>query len=133
MTDEILTIDDIAVPDEWKNLLILPNAELLQDRKQIDNCPGIYAVYGADRQLAYIGKSKAVATRLRDHWLQTFFFNTVPTYFTFREIEDPILQRDMEVAHIHALRPPENMRYDPALWKRHTEAETLIRLLWGRT
>jgi hypothetical protein len=91
---------------------------------------GVYMLLDADGGLMYVGKSCGVGFRNVQHfWAGKRGERRL--HAAYSAIEVPWEYVDgMEVAHIHALQPPDN--WLPAVtWDRHDEAVKLIQEVWG--
>ena len=92
---------------------------------------GIYMLFSEDGRVNYVGQSVGVGYRNVQHFWAMRRGKRLP-FVEYAAIEVPdLLRNHMEVAHIHALQPPENCIPRGALWERHDEAVKLIREAWG--
>lgn len=131
MTEELMSLEDIAIPKCWQNLLILPTDQRFSDIQDLPTDPGLYAMYTQDGRLMYVGKSNNIHHRLRQHERRSFWFNDWPAFYSCRPIEDHVMLHRVEVAHIYALTPSENRRYEPTYWRQHKKMAGLLQKLWG--
>jgi hypothetical protein len=100
--------DHGAMPLEWGGYIIRPSDEKHSSYAGFPNEPGIYAMYSRVGDLMYVGRSVAIATRLRQHAQGTYFFGGSPSMYSFKLVPEPLITA-VEVAHIKALEPPENV------------------------
>ena len=91
---------------------------------------GIYMLFDADDALMYVGKSCGVGYRNVQHYWAArrgergrhACYSALPVPWEYVD--------GLEVAHIHALEPPENS-LPRVQWDRHEEAVKLIQEVWG--
>jgi hypothetical protein len=122
---------NVAPMARWQQL-ILPGDSIAYDRHA--HCPfdgsGIYALFNEVDQLLYIGKSHCVHQRLNSHYTAARF-GRGPDYASFACLPLSIATySDVEIAHIHALRPPLNVLYEPPKWPGHAAMVTAIQKEW---
>jgi hypothetical protein len=67
--------DHGAMPLEWGGYIIRPSDEKHSSYAGFPNEPGIYAMYSRVGDLMYVGRSVAIATRLRQHALRALTFS----------------------------------------------------------
>lgn len=115
-------------PLEWGAYIIRPSDQKYEDIRRAPNEPGIYAWYSRRGDLMYIGRSVAIATRLRQHQTGTCFTMT-PTLFSFRVVPRELMS-GVEVAHIDTLAPPENRYRDSFSTPFQDELERAIDAAW---
>jgi hypothetical protein len=96
----------------WGAYIIRPTDRKYEDIREAPNAPGIYAWYSRAGDLMYVGRSVAIASRLRQHQRRTAFWAT-PSLYSYRLVP-PELVAGVEVAHIDALSPRENRSKDSA-------------------
>lgn len=94
------------LPLEWGGYIIRPTDEKHQSFAGFPNAPGVYALYTSVGDLMYVGRSVAIATRLRQHD-GTAFWGGKPSLYSFRLVPLGFIAA-VECAHIQALAPPEN-------------------------
>lgn len=97
-----------SMPLVWGGYIMRPGDTKYTDTKDAPNEPGLYAWHSADGDLMYIGRSNTVRDRLRRHLAHSCFFSGEPRFFSFRRVPKAFLAT-MEVAHIQALEPLENI------------------------
>lgn len=103
-----LTLHQIAdMPLVWGGYIIRPDDEKFSSYRGFPNEPGIYGMYTKDQDLIYIGRSVAIASRLRQHARRTFFQGGDPSFYSYRLVPECAIMA-VEVAHIKALGPREN-------------------------
>jgi hypothetical protein len=91
---------------------------------------GIYMLFANDAQLLYVGRSVGVGYRNVQHVWAARRGERLPfTQYSAVEVPWELLD-GLEVAHIHALTPPENC-LPRVSWDRHDEAVKLIQQAWG--
>lgn len=122
-----------APREEWKHMILHPgnikSYPALDTHEAPQEC-GIYMLFGSDYGLDYIGKSKDINKRLREH-LMGMVDGRRPAYGRFAWMQLPAhAYHDIEVAHIYAMKPPQNRLYEPPRWKRHAELVELISQAW---
>jgi hypothetical protein len=100
-------IDVAELPLTWGGYIIRPTDAKYRDIREAPNECGIYGWYSGDGDLMYVGRSVAIATRLRQHRLGTHFMGGEPAYFSFKLVPERFVA-GVEVAHIRTLEPPEN-------------------------
>lgn len=91
---------------------------------------GVYALFDKDDGLLYIGKTLSLNLRINSHhWAR------VHDFAFYSAIEVPVDQmKQIEIAHIYALRPPGNKLYERISTEdnpNHGEMVTSIRAAWG--
>ncbi len=92
---------------------------------------GLYMLFDKDGGLNYVGKSVGVGYRSIQHLWAMRRGKRLP-FVEYAAIEVPWEYIDhLEVAHIHALEPPENAMLPRVSWNFHSEAVKLIQDIWG--
>jgi hypothetical protein len=121
-----------ATPLEWGGMLLRPGRKRYprDGTHEADAMPGIYSLSMADGGIVYVGKSSNLSSRLNDHFYasrmgRAEWFD----FFTFMYLPD-FAVRDVEVAHIHAMRPERNALYEPVRWAGHPAMVTALRTIW---
>jgi hypothetical protein len=123
-----------AQREHWAHMVMHPDR--IQSFRALDTHeappePGIYMLFGADGGLDYVGKSKEISKRLREH-LMGMVDGRRPPYSRFAWLQLPsYAYHDIEVAHIYAMEPPHNQLYEPPRWGRHKELVGLVQEAWG--
>lgn len=88
---------------------------------------GIYALFGADDSLLYIGKAINLNLRINQH-----FYARKLGFKYYSAMDVPTnLMSDIEVAHIYALMPPGNSLYARVDNPLHGEMVDRIRKAWN--
>lgn len=91
-------------PLEWGGWIIRPTDRKYQRSEEIPNSSGIYAWYSREGDLLYVGRSKAMNTRLWDHHM--VFWGGV--LLSYREVPEEYLN-GVEMVHIKTLAPSQNV------------------------
>lgn len=86
----------------------------------------------ASGELMYIGRSKTIQDRLRKHERRTVFSSGNPTHFSFKIVPESLIAA-VEVAHIRALAPFENMFMEASGSTLHDPMTAAIQQAWGNT
>jgi hypothetical protein len=96
-----------------------------------DQGSGIYGLFDGDR-LIYIGKAALLATRIQQHQTAMKYARgqDYTAYACIAVPED--ICGHVEVAHIHALQPPNNRQYKPGRWVSHDPMVGLVKQAWRR-
>jgi hypothetical protein len=128
-TPEECTRNAQAMPLAWGGYIIRPSDPKFTDRRQAPNDCGIYAWYTRDCELMYVGRSKAISTRLVQHDKGTNFCGGRPTYYSYRLIPEHLVS-GVENAHIRALNPRENMYAEGWSVAFGEELEAAIQRAW---
>lgn len=122
-----------APPSHWEHMVLPPEIEVCgrsDDHPQKDGC-GIYALFGEDDGLQYIGKASDLSARMLQHWYGSRNRREA-WYSQYACLQlPPHAVHDVEVAHIHALEPPCNRLYEIVRWDRHHDMVKLIQETWG--
>lgn len=117
----------------WEHMVLTPDTLAVhwRERHPHMNGSGIYMLAGRDGGLDYIGKSKDLYQRINQHCLGAQY-GREPQYHSYACIELPEhAYHDVEVAHIYALEPPNNRKYDLTGWPAHAEMVKHIKEIWG--
>jgi hypothetical protein len=118
---------DTFSAEDCRHWILSPECQRVPNHEQHAGCavPGIYALFNGPR-LVYIGMSANVGLRLRGHYMSEKLYS----HTAFMPIPDYAFKA-MEAAHIHALSPPLNARYEPSSWHGHFSMVKMIRTAWG--
>jgi hypothetical protein len=115
-------------PLDWGAYIIRPTDQKHEDIYAAPNVPGIYAWYSRAGDLMYVGRSVAIATRLRQH-RQGTVFDATPSLYSYRLIPFELMA-GVEVAHIDTLSPPENRYRDSYSTPFQHDLEAAIEAIW---
>lgn len=100
------------------------------DRHPADDGCGIYMLFDTGDGLRYVGKAGDLQMRIQSHWLSARA-GREPKFASYACLQLPeYAVRDVEVAHIYALRPSQNRLYEAPKWKQHDAMVALIRAAW---
>jgi hypothetical protein len=121
----------VIQPLEWGGYIIRPDDAKFKNVADAPNDPGIYGWYTADQDLVYIGRSTAIASRLRQHQRRTFFWGGDPVFFSFRTVPLTLIA-GVECAHIRALGTMENSFMESKSVAFGADLETAIQQAWEK-
>lgn len=116
----------------WQHMVLDPeiDAYVSGDRHPADEGCGIYMLFDAGDGLRYVGKAGDLQMRIQSHWLSARA-GREPKFASYACLQLPeYAVRDVEVAHIYALRPPQNRLYETPRWKQHDAMVALIQESW---
>lgn len=113
---------------DWSRYVLAPSDPYYESWRHIYGVPcGIYALWSEDSGLLYIGLSTNIKSRIRAHEKRGVIpFQSV----SYVEVPDIALQA-VETAHIFALSPPYNAKYDESSWTGHPFMVDAIRIVWN--
>ena len=124
-----------APRDHWEHMIMHPGNIQSVRTRDVGLAPldaGIYMLFGFDGGLDYIGKAKNINKRVFEH-MRRADAGQRPAFGRFAWMELPDhAYHDIEVAHIYAMEPPQNLLYEPIRWKPHHELVALIQEAWER-
>lgn len=93
---------------------------------------GIYMLFAKDGLLLYVGRSIDLSERIYQHWLGMRYRNSGKFFSYFVTMNTPLeVMSAVELAHIYALKPPLNVKYEPPSWKHHKALVKLIFNAWN--
>jgi hypothetical protein len=96
--------------------------------RNMDERCGVYFLWRPDGGLAYIGRTQDADARLRAHWkLRRIPFDGYSFMPLRLELCAPV-----EIAHIHALRPPYNAKYEAGEFSGHSAMVERVASVWRR-
>lgn len=117
----------------WEHMIMHPGNIISVSAYDLTEAPldaGIYMLFGTDGGLDYIGKAKNIYKRVKEHLLGAEAGRR-PWFGRFAWMELPDhAYHDIEVAHIYAMKPPQNILYEAPRWARHRELVALIDKAW---
>lgn len=123
-----LTSEDIA------ELVFCPSEDdvVPTNAKLPEGGTGMYMLFSDAGRLEYIGKSICMHERIYQHWLGMKFRKTG---LHFSQVATIPVSKDLlahvEIAHIHALRPPKNVLYETPTWAHHGELVLAVNKKWS--
>lgn len=109
---------------EWPQYIVGPDMERFAPPPKGVEC-GVYFLFDAD-QLVYIGQSVYVGQRLYQHHLAGRSF----THFGFVAVPGDLIH-GVEIAYIHALRPPLNRTIEAPMYMQHDKIVAAISERWA--
>ena len=107
----------------WRDFVVTPDA--LHDSPGDHGC-GLYFLWDADDSLLYVGQSRELRTRVRNH----LRFGTKHALATFLPLPPPLLDC-IEYAYIYALTPPQNKKFADVGWAPMSDMSAVIDAAWG--
>ena len=119
-------VSGLKIP-EWRDYLLLPDAIQIERGESHPTAgSGIYALFGREGILLYIGKTLSLNQRMNQHfWARVIPFKT----YAAIEVHDDFVA-DLEVAHIYALKPPCNSLYERVRTDNHDDMVAAITAAW---
>lgn len=97
----------------------------LHEPHPVGSAVGLYALFKGEK-LVYIGRSSNIGNRVRQHYMGEKLYDS----YACLEVPD-YAYKAIEAAHIRALNPPLNAKYEPSTWPGHGEMVAVIRASWG--
>lgn len=110
---------------EWRRYVVGPDVPRYRSVEDITAAPGVYFVFHASA-LTYVGMSFSVRTRLLQHRQ-----HGRPISECAMVSVEPDLLAPVELAYIHALRPPGNRLIEPPRVHQHFDLFDAIQALWS--
>jgi predicted GIY-YIG superfamily endonuclease len=113
-------------PLAWGGFLLRPSARRRPRDEEAPPSPAVYSLLAEDGRPLYIGQSSDLALRMMAHR------HSVPDFtgYLFVPVPEHMLWA-VETAHIHALEPETNKRYDPPKWAAHADMVQALRQIWA--
>jgi hypothetical protein len=102
-TPEECTRNAQGLPLAWGGYIIRPTDQKYPSIRHIPDCSGIYGWYTRDGDLMYVGRSRRMRSRLRDHHMPSFGGSML----SYRLVPEQYLA-GVEMAHIKTLEPYHN-------------------------
>lgn len=96
----------------------------------LEDDSGIYGLFDADK-LIYVGKARSLVSRLQQHQTAMKYGRGQDfTAYACMVVPEEEMGR-IEIAHIYALRPPNNRLYEPVRWAGHDALVGQIKEAWS--
>lgn len=116
----------------WTPYILKPDIEFfhVDENNDRESHEGIYGLFDHTGFLLYIGKSMGTRYRItQHHWARD---RGAQAYFTYCAVMPvpAIIMGDIEVAHIHALRPVANNLFERVRCDWHDDMVKAIREIW---
>jgi hypothetical protein len=113
---------------EWGGMIMHPGTKAysIHYLEKVPQEAGIYMLCEADGRMIYVGQSKCLHQRLHHHYR----YGKLPFHlFGYRLVPEHAV-KDVEIAHIRALKPEANRLYEACHWPAVDAMTAAIKGIW---